>query len=212
MSDESSKERTISTTMDPRTAVLIGAGQYVHRAEGMDDALEPVALMELAIRAAAADAGLADPPAFDSIRVVSSLSWKYANPAWFLAERLGQSPRQLGYTTAGGNTPQRLVNTTARELATGQLDIAVLVGGEAWRTRMRARKTGTILDWPKAPEDQPPTMFGGDLDMTHPAEAERGVYLPVQLYPMFETAVRADSRAQPGGAPRPRQRAVVAVQ
>ena len=40
-------------------------------------------------------------------------------------------------------------------------------------------------------------MFGGDLDMTHPAEAERGVYLPVQLYPMFETAVRADTGRSP---------------
>ena len=92
---------SLAVTLDPRTAVLIGAGQYVHRAEGMDDALEPAALMELAIRAAAADAGLADPPAFDSIRVVSSLSWKYANPAWFLAERLGQSPRQLGLHDGG---------------------------------------------------------------------------------------------------------------
>jgi acetyl-CoA C-acetyltransferase len=183
--------------VDPRTAVLIGGGQFVHRAEGMEDALEPVALMEAAIRAAAADAGLAAPPPFDSIRVVSSLSWRYGNPAWFLAERLGQAPRQLGYTTAGGNTPQRLVNTTAEDLAAGRLDVAVLVGGEAWRTRMRARKLGTILDWPKAPEDEPPTMFGGDLDMTHPAEAERGVYLPVQLYPMFETAVRADAGRSP---------------
>ncbi len=183
--------------MDPRAAVIVGVGQYVHRAEGMDDALEPVALMGNAIDAAVADADLSSPPSFDSIRVVSSLSWRYGNPAWFLAARLGQSPAELGYTTGGGNTPQRLVNTTALDLAAGKLDVAVLVGGEAWRTRMRARRTGAILDWPKAPEDQPPTMFGGDLDMTHPAEAERGVYLPVQLYPMFETAVRAASGRTP---------------
>ena len=73
----------------------------------------------------------------------------------------------------------------------------MLVGGEAWRTRMRARKSGAILDWPKAPDDQSPVMFGGDLDMTHPAEAERGVYLPVQLYPMFETAMRAAAGRSP---------------
>jgi len=183
--------------LDARTPVLVGGGQFLHRAEGMDDALEPAALMEEAIRVAATNAGLAAPPSFDSIRVVSSLSWRYGNPAWFLAERLGQSPAELGYTTAGGNTPQRLVNTTALDMLAGRLDVAVLVGGEAWRTRMRARKAGAILEWPKAPDDAPPTMFGGDLDMTHPAEAERGVYLPVQLYPMFETALRAESGRTP---------------
>ena len=40
-------------------------------------------------------------------------------------------------------------------------------------------------------------MIGGDLDMTHPAEAERGVYLPVQIYPMFETAIRAAAGRDP---------------
>ena len=62
---------------------------------------------------------------------------------------------------------------------------------------MRARKTGAILDWAKAPEEVPPVMLGDELDMTHPAESERGVYLPVQLYPMFETAVRAASGRNP---------------
>ena len=40
-------------------------------------------------------------------------------------------------------------------------------------------------------------MLGKDLDMTHPAEAERGVYLPVQIYPMFETAIRAAAGRDP---------------
>ena len=72
-----------------------------------------------------------------------------------------------------------------------------LTGGEAWRTRMRARKQNARLTWPTAPEDQPPVMLGEDLDMTHPAEAERGVYLPVQIYPMFETAIRAAAGRDP---------------
>ena len=184
-------------TIDPRTPVIIGVGQTLHHAAGIDDAKEPAALMEEAIVAAAADAGLAGPPAFDSIRVVASLSWKYGNPGWVIAERLGQSPRQLAYTTSGGNTPQTLVNVTSQEILAGDLDIVVLTGGEAWRTRMKARKQSATLDWPTAPADQPPVMIGGDLDMTHPAEAERGVYLPVQIYPMFETAIRAAAGRDP---------------
>jgi acetyl-CoA C-acetyltransferase len=184
-------------TIDPRTPVIIGVGQTLHHAAGIDDAREPARLMEDAIRAAAIDAGLAGPPSFDSIRVVSSLSWKYGNPAWVIAERLGQTPRELAYTTAGGNTPQTLVNKTSQDILAGALDVAVLAGGEAWRTRMKARKQNVMLDWPTAPEDQPPVMIGGDLDMTHPAEAERGVYLPVQIYPMFETAIRAAAGRDP---------------
>jgi acetyl-CoA C-acetyltransferase len=184
-------------TLDPRTPVLVGAGQYLHRAEGVDDALEPAALMERAVVSAAADAGLAGPPSVDSIRVVSLFSWRYGNPAWVLADRLGISPRELAYTSAGGNTPQTLVNKTALDLAEGRLDVAILAGGEAWRTRMRARRTGAALDWPKAPDDQEPVMIGADLDMSHPAETERGIYLPVQIYPMFETAIRAAAGRSP---------------
>ena len=187
----------MTTSLDPRTPVIVGAGQYLHRAEGVDDALEPVALMERAIVSAAADAGLAGPPSVDSIRVVSLFSWRYGNPAWVLADRLGLTPKELAYTSAGGNTPQTLVNKTALDLAAGRLDAVILAGGEAWRTRMRARRTGATLDWPKAPDDQEPVMIGADLEMTHPAEAERGIYLPVQIYPMFETAIRAAAGRSP---------------
>jgi acetyl-CoA C-acetyltransferase len=184
-------------TLDPRTPVLVGAGQYLHHADGDDDALDPVALMERAVVSASADAGLAGPPSVDSIRVVSLFSWRYGNPAWVLADRLGLSPRELAYTSAGGNTPQTLVNKTALDLAAGRLDAAILAGGEAWRTRMRARRTGATLDWPKAPDEQEPVMIGADLDMSHPTETERGVYLPVQIYPMFETAIRAAAGRSP---------------
>ena len=122
-------------TLDPRTPVLIGAGQFLQRAENTDDALDPVAMMVEAIRMAAADAGLRDVPAADSIRVVSLLSWRYGNPARFIADDLGQSPRELGLSAMGGNTPQTLVNTASREILAGKLDLVILTGGETTRTR-----------------------------------------------------------------------------
>lgn len=183
-------------TIDPRSPVIIGAGQFLQRAASLSEAREPVELMADAVEAAAADAGLAGVPnAVDSIRVVNLLSWKYGNPAAILAERLAMTSKQFGYTSAGGNTPQSLVNLTSLDIAAGNLDVALLVGGEAWRTRMRARKEGATLDWAKSTDE--PVLIGGDLDMTHPAEAERGLYLPVQMYPMFETAIRAAAGRSP---------------
>ncbi len=184
-------------SLDPRTPVIVGVGQFLHRADGLDDALEPAALMVEAIGAASRDAGLDGVPDADSLRVVGLLSWRYGNPAWAVAERLGRRPRQLAVSTMGGNSPQTLLNRTCADIIAGDLDVAILTGGEAWRTRMRAKRSDTVLDWPKAPEDDTPEIIGHDLDMNLQAEVDRGIYMPVQVYPMFETAVRAASGATP---------------
>jgi acetyl-CoA C-acetyltransferase len=178
-------------TLDPRTPVIVGVGQYLHRAEGIDDALEPTALMEQAVLAASADAGLDGPPVADSIRIVSLLSRRYQNAAARLAARLGLEPAELGYTSMGGNSPQSLVNATSLDIQAGRLDVAILSGGEAWRTFMRARKAGVTIDWDKGESDPPPVTIGKELEMNLPEETERGIYMPVQVYPMFETALRA---------------------
>lgn len=181
------------TALDPRTPVIIGVGQYVHRADSLDDGVEPVELMERAVSEAVVDAGLDGPPAADAVRVVGQLSWRYGNTPRMLAQRLGLSPTRLDYTTMGGNSPQSLVNATALDIQSGEIDVAVLSGGEATRTRSRARKAGVELQWPKSPEGDEPTIVGEDLEMNLQAEIDRGIYLPVQIYPMFETAIRAAS-------------------
>ncbi|CAB4888741.1 unannotated protein [freshwater metagenome] len=147
--------------------------------------------MAEAVIRATADAGLATIPDADSIRVVSLLSWRYGDPAWVLAQQLGLAPRETALTTNGGNSPQTLVNTTALHIQSGEIDLAILAGGEASRTRMKARREGVELEWPKAPEGQTPRVLGEDLDMSHPSERAHGVFMPVQVYPMFETAIRA---------------------
>jgi acetyl-CoA C-acetyltransferase len=178
-------------TLDPRTPVIVGVGQYNHRADRVDDALEPAALMERAALAACDDAGLAGPPAADAVRVVSIIGWRYRNAPRFLAERLGIGDAKLAETANGGNSPQALVNRTALDIQAGEVDVAVLAGAEAFRTYMRARREGATLDWPKADDDDRPTRIGTELDMSHPAEREVGIVMPVQIYPMFETALRA---------------------
>jgi len=180
-------------TLDPRTPVIVGAAQYVHRAESLDDAWEPAAIMERAVRDATADAGISDLGAVQSVRVVNVIGWRYRNPARFVAERLGldTSVLELAETTMGGNSPQALVNQTALDIQRGYLDVAILTGAEAFRSYMRARKQGVELPWPKSADDDEPVRIGTELSMNHPHERERGIYMPVQVYPMFDTAIRA---------------------
>jgi acetyl-CoA C-acetyltransferase len=184
--------------IDPRTPVIVGAGQVTHRAEGLDDAREPVDLMAEASRSAAADAGLGSVPSADVVRVVHLLTWPYRDPAHFLAGRLGLSPRETGYTTAGGNSPQTLLNVTAREIQAGELDVALLAGGEAWRTRQRAQRAGATISWDKLPKGtEPGRLLGAELVMNAPEELARGIVMPVQIYPMFESALRAGAQRDP---------------
>jgi acetyl-CoA C-acetyltransferase len=178
-------------TLDPRTPVLIGTGQVLQRAEGLDDARDPVALMVEAITLAASDAGLSSVPNPDAIRVVSLLSWKYGNPAQFIAEDLGLTPREKGLSAMGGNTPQTLVNAASRQILAGEIDLVILTGGETTRTRARYNKTGLTPDWRTT--DSTPTPVSEDLTMNMPEELARKIMMPIQIYPLFETALRAQA-------------------
>ena len=177
--------------LDPQTPILIGSGQTQHRGERVEDGLEPATLMANAIRLAASDAGLTNIPNPDSIRVVGLLSWRYGDPGYMVAQQLGLSPLETGLTTMGGNSPQSLVNQTALQIQAGQLDLAILTGAESSRTKAQAKKRDVELTWVKAPTDQVPVKFGEDMAMSHPDEIARRIFAPVQIYPMFETAIRA---------------------
>jgi acetyl-CoA C-acetyltransferase len=183
--------------LDPRAPVIIGVGQIVQHNDDLDEALDPSLMMCAAIGEATVDAGLRSIPNPQSIRVVNLISWKYGDPAYLVAQQLGLSPSETACTPMGGQGPQHLVNATAAEIQAGTLDIAILAGGEARRTRMRARKADHPLNWPTAPEDQTPKIIGEELDLNHPSELARGVMMPVQIYPIFESAIRARTGSTP---------------
>ena len=181
--------------LDPRTPVIIGGGQVNQRTADGDPAREPVDLIVEAAQRASTDAGMADGhvlEAVDAVRIVSLLSWRYRDAGALVAQRLGASPRQTAVTTPGGNTPQSLVNRTALDIAAGRNEIVLIGGAEAWRTRMSFRSTGDRPDWTQQDQSVPEAeVIGDEFTMTHPAEMNRGIIMPVQVYPMFEQALRA---------------------
>jgi acetyl-CoA C-acetyltransferase len=134
----------------------------------------------------------------DTVGVVNVLSWRYRDPAGLVAARLGATPRRTLHTVAGGNYPQALLNRAALDIAAGQADLVLLCGAEAWRTRMELRAKGQRPDWTVQPDDLAPTVtLGDDTPMFHPAEMARGLMMPVQQYPIFESALRAASGRSP---------------
>jgi len=187
--------------VDPRTPVLVGTGQLSQRVDRGEPELEPVDLLVEATKQAERDTEGPDGKvlaAVDSVRMVSTLSWRYRDPARLVAERLGLDVRHTVYTHAGGQTPQALLSRTCRDIIDGKLDVALIGGAEAWRTRMSWRARGERPAWTRQPDDVAPTeMFGTDLAMVSELEQERGVFMPVQVYPMFESALRAADGRSP---------------
>ncbi|MFL6204974.1 MAG: acetyl-CoA acetyltransferase [Acidimicrobiales bacterium] len=180
--------------VDPRTPVLIGAGQISNRVDRGAEVLEPVDLIVEALRRAAADAGAGDAvlTGADAVHTVGLLSWRYRDPGALVGQRVGASPRTTTVTGMGGNGPQSLVNLTCLAIQQGEVDLVLLGGAEAWRTRMSARAADAELGWtrqddsvPEAPRSIP------EVPMSSDGERARGVMMPVQVYPMFEQAHRA---------------------
>ena len=182
--------------LDPRTPVIIGVGQHNQRVDRGEPSLEPVDLMVVAAEHALTDASgggqAVDRAAIDSVRTVSLLSWRYADPGALVAERLGVGHDvDTGVSAMGGNSPQMLLNETALDIAAGRVSCVLLTGAEAWRSRMASRAQGETPDWTVEPEGtEPAREIGSAVEMNHEAETALGIFLPIQVYPMFEQARR----------------------
>jgi acetyl-CoA C-acetyltransferase len=178
---------------DPRAPVIVGVGQVTQRVDRGEPPLEPVDLMTEALHRAETDAGARVLAAAESIRVLCVLSFRYRDPARLVADRLALDQVETVYTVVGGNYVQTLVNRTAREIQDGAREVVALCGAEAWRTRSELRRKGERPAWTVQDDDVEPTVLigGDDPDLSHPAERARGITLPIQVYPMFESALRA---------------------
>jgi len=179
-------------TIDPHTPVLIGNGQVLQREDDLAKVRDPATLMAEALHLAARDAGLTSLPDPDALWVCALLSWNYGNPAAVVARHAGVRPRTCGLSGMGGNTPQSLVNKAALLMQRGDIDMVYIAGGETAHSKRRAKKLGVTWDWPTSQE--PFEQVTDELVMVSPEEIERKLYMPIQVYPVFESAIRASLR------------------
>jgi acetyl-CoA C-acetyltransferase len=175
--------------MSTNYPVVVGVGQVTNRALTVDEALEPMALMERSARLAEADAGASLLSKVDSVQVVNIIGWPYPDAPGLLAGRIGAMPSHKLYSTVGGETPQRLVNETAQAIAEGRTRVALIAGAESMHSRRLARKADARLPWPV--RGNPEHLVGDTRNGFSDAEACHGVVLPSRVYPLFENAIRA---------------------
>ncbi|HEY1631588.1 MAG TPA: acetyl-CoA acetyltransferase [Rhizomicrobium sp.] len=204
----------MSHSINPRTPILVGGGQFTQRTarEGkIRESLSPIAMLEKASRLALADAGRTDEliRALDTVSVVRFTADSpgdqgrlpkrmFRNPPASLASHLGATPRRAFYTATGGNTPQWLVNRTAEEIANGECDVALLAGAEYIASLLAAMKQGVDLGWQNERDPgSDPEEIGNQRAGVNDYERAYGLAFPVNAYPLFENAIRGQKHRSP---------------
>lgn len=147
-----------------RSPVIIGVGEINDR----DDRLDPLDLMEAALRRADADAGGGWLTRLDALGVVAQISFpELGDVPASLAARIGAAPRRLQQTAGpNGDGPVRVLDAAAGRIASGESSVEAVAGGEALRTAARRR--------PRTPRGP-----------------RHGLVAPAEVYPLYENACRA---------------------
>jgi acetyl-CoA C-acetyltransferase len=188
-----SEANNVATTNSPapadRIPVIVGAGEITDRPADLKSGLEPLALLEQALRCAEQDSGGKLLGEIQSLDIVNFLSWRYRDPEVRLSERLGIKPKHAYYGPVGGESPIRYLHEAAQRIARGECTVAAICGAEAQSTATKAERAGVELPWTPFAHDVPEPKRGAAFQK--PIAVKLGVFRPVTVYPFYEAATSA---------------------
>ncbi|HVV76490.1 MAG TPA: hypothetical protein VHC43_10680 [Mycobacteriales bacterium] len=177
--------------VDGATPAIVGAAQVIQRPDPSIDLADlrgPYELMLDAIREAAIDAGSARLlEKVDWIGVVGGF-WSFTNPAQVLAEKIGSPDAGTCITMLSGSAPQELLSLAAQRIADGELDVALIVGGEARATTERLKRAGEEPPWCREPGTGTPERVSDFPDEMIVETLELGG--PAVFYALFDDSLR----------------------
>jgi acetyl-CoA C-acetyltransferase len=143
---------------------IAGAAQVIQRPDDWSDpadALGPIELMTKAARDAADDAGSPGLLAkVDWIGVVGGF-WSYQDPGRLLAPQIGADSARTALAAISGSAPQDLIGVAAERISRGEIEVALVVGGEAGAARRRLRALGVERAWNTETAEGTPEAIGG---------------------------------------------------
>jgi acetyl-CoA C-acetyltransferase len=174
---------------EDRIPVIVGVGEVVDRPTDIAAGLEPLALLEQALKRAEADSGAKLLGELGSLDVVNFLSWRYRDPEQLLADRLGAKPAHCYYGPVGGESPIRYLHEAAKRIARGECSVAAVCGAEAQSTATKAQRAGIDLPWTPFAHDVEEPKRGAAFQK--PMAVTLGVFRPITVYPLYESATSA---------------------
>ena len=178
-----------SPVSDDRIPVIVGIGEIVDRPKEIAEGLEPLTLLEQALKRAEQDSGARLLGEIGSLDVVNFLSWRYRDPEMALSRRLGIAPKHAYYGPVGGESPIRYLHEAAQRIARGECSVAAVCGAEAQSTATKAERAGIELPWTPFAHDVPEPKRGAAFQK--PMAVTLGVFRPVTVYPFYEAASAA---------------------
>ena len=180
---------TSSPVSEDRIPVIVGVGEITDRPADLKSGLEPLALLEQALKRAEADSGgklLGD---IQSLDIVNFLSWRYRDPQKLLSDCLGITPRHAYYGPVGGESPIRYLHEAAQRIARGECSVAAVCGAEAQSTATKAERAKVGLPWTPFAHDVEEPKRGAAFQK--PMAVKLGVFRPITVYPFYEAASSA---------------------
>ena len=178
-----------SPVSDDRIPVIVGIGEIVDRPKEIAEGLEPLTLLEQALKRAEQDSGAKLLGEIGSLDIVNFLSWRYRDPEMALSRRLGIAPKHAYYGPVGGESPIRYLHEAAQRIARGECSVAAVCGAEAQSTATKAERAGIELPWTPFAHDVPEPKRGAAFQK--PMAVTLGVFRPVTVYPFYEAASAA---------------------
>jgi acetyl-CoA C-acetyltransferase len=171
--------------------VLIGASQFSQRDVTLETAVSPLDMLVRIAREAAeaSHGGKTLLESIDTIALAASSGWKAQNPPRLIADALGAKPTTEWVSHHGGESSLALLNDVASRITRGESDLGFVAGCNNMKSLALAERAGTQLDWPGGGEGRP-TKVGKDGWGHNDFEAAHGLTLPINIYPLFENALR----------------------
>ena len=170
--------------------VVSGWGQVTQGKEISETIQDPLGMMAQAAGKAQERSGCSNIlEELDGVMTVMTLSRHYPDAARQLAEKINAMPRFTYISKIGGNSPQALINKAAGMIARGELETVLIAGAETYCPRSEnPTKSGNTL-FQGLPQDYQDDDCIGATQL----EERHGVAQPVQGFPLFETALWAES-------------------
>lgn len=179
----------MAARMDPRTPVLVGVGVSQQKFDQPEQAAQLYQLMVEAVEMAAVDAGseylLAEA---ERIYVPRGL-WAYSDPARLIADDIG-ADKAITVMAEIGILQQALLADACRRIHDGDLDIAIVAGGEAKYRQLRASICGAELNDLEQQDVLPDMTLSPEAELWSEIEARAGLSMPVGYYAIMESALR----------------------
>ena len=178
--------------LDPRTPIVVGACEIVHRDRPDFELTSATGLMIEAARGALDSTGLAElVGARTGAVLVPHGTWTESNPGAAIAAAIG-APHARTIRSELGVLQQSLLARAASDVQSGIVDVAIVVGGENRWSGVVSGKAGTEV--PEAPASataaEPDEVIAPKEMVISPIEIERNLTTAAHQYAIIESALR----------------------